>query len=869
MAVSLQPNTIIFIKDPIPKHAFSVNLDRYSYRSNPVIIFAQHLFVSIKETATHLKSLTSILFSAIFISTITAKSAQILGKRTAAFVCSISIYITSYTIIKLATKYFNSPNQLTSRVDFSKLRIIDESIDASFLDDSIKIEKLKEYLDKIEFVDRSKKEYLRPDFKYNGRILSKDELHSLLDEFISNINMRKARLATPREDKPEELEAFYHYIESAVRLCINEIEKKFTQFQIDHQDALDQNDENAIKAFKALHEDRSKLVFDIAFIAKLCGTAYMSEAKVLHNYFVLDVIAAEDLEATLQKTLGQLRETIAHTTALNLGGNTHDYAMCLEAFKEQFKIPRSAEVQDHIASLSEDKAKKFAADFRANYNEFVIKQKIQTTYRQNASFREQVQDWLLDQVGEWTPSEEGFDEEGLEQEKKLIFHPDSLASECQIIMSRNESLETDKESITWFLELIKELQKERRMPERKDQWEKFIADLFHSDRSREMVKKWFLRKCENQRLVPLDTRSVQEMRNAFEKRLINLEQILAHHYPFHLSIDAIFENQEATLSLMKRKKAEALRGVCSNIDLESWNRIIDAPHLLVENLENARKRVIKSYFLNELLKTASSEQNVLPLDIIEWLLVAHQLLLPRKWGPHLGKVSDENLRAFSSKINALTANFSQETQTDSDDVRFLYAVDHYPQTVLQDANQLFGEVRLPLSERLICLIPKQTAMMQLITSLFLAATLFRLQYKKFMKMQNRLSHYLRRSLNAKVEHISPLFDGKLSTLKPLQVLAGPIQDLLIDLIRVFNAISSLYKLMFSHRFQVFFNFFSIFYVLESFNVPYMAFLGIYYSTAMLILSTHQLIARKALEIETRKNRENYDRLFALWHLAQR
>jgi hypothetical protein len=299
-------------------------------------------------------------------------------------------------------------------INLSHFKIKNQELDASQVPVTIQVSTLLDLFDQINFTRPLRPDYVPPSRRRpEGITIEPHDLRVGLATFVNNIIGRVPFIGTPPATKPAELSAFYQQIESALRLTLHKVTSAVEEFKEEHGEDFTRYTPEALQKYKNLIEDQTRVVLDCAFAGPRCGGRYMSEAMDLHSLFCNDLPSEElGLQETLFEMLALERARIANEDSRVLAPDApphselaHLYARYMADLGPLLIIPGTEHISEQlVTSLNKDW---YLKRFFSKYTPQQIIKVIQDALKnpKGAHFREQVTDWLSDQVGNWKKDE--------------------------------------------------------------------------------------------------------------------------------------------------------------------------------------------------------------------------------------------------------------------------------------------------------------------------------------------------------------------------------------------------------------------------------------------------------------------------------
>lgn len=497
-------------------------------------------------------------------------------------------------------------------INLSHFKIKNQELDASEVPATIQASTLLDLFDQINFLDPSRPDYVPPSRRRpEGITIEPHELRAGLATFVSNITRKVPFIGTPPETKPDELSSFYQQIESALRLTLHKVTSAVEKFKEEHGEEFTRYPAAVLQKYKNLIEDQTRVVLDCAFAGPRCGGRYMSDAMDLYSHFCNDLPSEElGLQETLFEMLALERARIANEDSRIFSPDVpehkrdlaHLYARYMADLGPLLKIPGTEHISDQlVTSLNKDF---YLKRFFSKYTPQQIIKVIQDALKnpKGAHFREQVTDWLSDQVGNW---------------KKDEYLAEVPAREALLTAPLTEAraLPADAPEFAYFRTfsaLIAHLKTidGYAFPNSRG-WQDFLEHLFASDAARE----WF----RVQGITPIQK---NHLKTSLSEEALTREGIKRLHQI------AIAAGQEIDINdflpqLREQEAVPRVRGVI-HLEPESIKRMFrgESPrNAIMGLLDQERKAEFVDRFHLENIQTKG-----LPLPVIEWLLVSQGIL---------------------------------------------------------------------------------------------------------------------------------------------------------------------------------------------------------------------------------------------------
>lgn len=664
-------------------------LERASEAAQAIATFSQKVLVASWNSAWLTCSYAGRSFKHLILSSYGITDIYLMAFKVAFWVFGLAYTFVTSAVRMVAKDYLPESSYALLRflpegIHVKHFQVLERSLDVTGVPQSIQIDNLQELFKAIEFDDPNKHEYCQPSFfAADGKQHTKQDLEEGLEAFIKNVKSRTPLIGTPPAHDMVRLEKFYQQIENAVRLCLHKTAQDLAEFNRAHGAELQSGDAEAIKLYKNIFEDRARLVVDLAIAGKHCGARYMGEAMKKYYYFYSESQSNDTLEGTLIALLGQKRQEIAerevqkHFGQGRNGVDTHSYALYMEKMGGLLAIPGTENVIEHLGQFMPFDRDHYLREFFKQYNEKTIMEAVQDRVKKSGTFREQIFDWLKGQVGEWVP-------------QAPILEEDAMLKLQQIIDEDIEVTPSQQKTIASFGELLKHLaEKEILLPGNEEGWIDFIDNLF----AEQEVKDWFQNM--NPGLAfPQKRVELMGKRNVFLGDLKALGEVLGPLYPFKKGISI----EEVKAGLLEDAKVDKMRKVI-RLDHEIYKRVLRKETDLKEVIEGYKKREAAVAFLFALDGLNDMENKGLPPLILEWLLDAHHIFVPKyeETVPVPGSIGDSKLLSFKNRVRELGKGQDVVNsrpivgQSSAEDQIFNRAFNNHQQEVSKFAQKVLGE----------------------------------------------------------------------------------------------------------------------------------------------------------------------------------
>lgn len=482
----------------------------------------------------------------------------------------------------------------SNEMNLTHIKTNELELDTSSVPAELKVDDLMQIFQEINFDDPAQPGYMAPSSRQEGAILySKEDLKASLEVFINNVSGRVAFLGTPPAYDTPRLLAYYKQLEDAVRLSIHKVNQDLNTFKEENGENLASYNEDQLKGYKNLLEDRARIALDLAIAGKHCGARYMGDAmEIYYGLYGLGMTANLNLHDTLIEILAHKRTEIARKhIAQHLGFNTHDFNNYMSNMGSILGIPGSKNIIEHLASSFDHNyfLSLFFKEYTVNCIIATIQEEIKK--KNGAPLREKIIDWLKDQCHDWNGEKIQKDaEEGFPAIQEILHeNPKELPFEKEIAAFRD------------LMGSVKELPV-------CESWDEFLQELFAED----AAKEWFQKQGMNvqqkhafrtvisqfPRLHEMEPQAIQE---ALTKQ-VKVKKLRA----FAQKSEFIMEEGTA-LNLLKAKDEEEAKAIFKDcLNLVRRSAFLD--HLELENM---------------------AEQG-LSKEFMEWLLVSQNVLLPQE-----------------------------------------------------------------------------------------------------------------------------------------------------------------------------------------------------------------------------------------------
>ncbi|MDX8431658.1 MAG: hypothetical protein SNF33_07665 [Candidatus Algichlamydia australiensis] len=480
-----------------------------------------------------------------------------------------------------------------SGINFSHMRSSSREIDVSHIPEKIQVGNLLKIFETVNLSDPSKPGYVSaPEGK------SEAKLKEGITRFVNCVQNRIAILGAPPAYDAPKVAAFYLQIENAVRASLYEVESKLEEFNRKNPNPENWTEENK-NEYKNVLEDRSRLVVDLAGSGNHCATRFMGEAMECYYTFCGEgEIEGETLKNSLEDALAKKRLEIAKGQVnKHLGRDTHDYTNYMQSFGGVLGLPGTENIIEHLSSTLY--TGKYLPLFFEVYTVDCIIEVVQERVKASQAFRDQITDWITDQMGEWKPEDDDDD-------------PIAIAEKISEIQNNSdiEEHKTKKRDLETLLGLLVYLRGKNIQLPSCDKAEKFIEELLEIDE----VVPWL----QGQGYKSAERFSLSDTFKLFSDKIFPLIQV-----------NKTFDLKDFKSDLIQEEKIRMINLEAIRIDHAQAKRMLDgSPEEVQEIVSTCLKNERKPEFLFAIDLTKIKDEG-LSKEIIEWILVSQGIFLPQ------------------------------------------------------------------------------------------------------------------------------------------------------------------------------------------------------------------------------------------------
>jgi hypothetical protein len=480
-------------------------------------------------------------------------------------------------------------------------------LDDSNVPEEVKVESLLAIYNEINFSNPQALGYMKDTSRQEGtKIYSVVELKKGLEDFVQKVTHCEPFLGTPPAHDFLQLNIFYAQIQKAVRLSINESNKRLEAFFENAGKDEKNYSEEQKRQYQDLLEDRARIAIDLAIAGHHCGARYMGEAmNVYGSFFSQHKEGSESLlKDHLYEILAQKRKEIAEEHIQTyMNADTHSYAVYMHQLGQILGIPGSKGVVEYLKKnfSKEQLTKRF---FEA-YTVDTIIDVVQNEVKKSGSFRSKINDWMISKIGDWKKGEYFEKKEQVKAQIEEVLKQD--------FESENEYFEYFKQVTALLSSLVSS---GVTLPEEAN-WDDFLHAVLSMDQSKTL----------------LETSLRVEIRKKFTE--ITIGKSLADKILKKLKD----QNGEMNPAEFKEefcllKKAKQIVKKCQDEDLgpletKVAERVILNQTSLDDVLEGLVDQAKSAEFLSY-FEIEDMHEKGLSKELLEWFLVEHQVFHPLK-----------------------------------------------------------------------------------------------------------------------------------------------------------------------------------------------------------------------------------------------
>jgi hypothetical protein len=452
---------------------------------------------------------------------------------------------------------------------------------------------------------------------------SKAKLKDSLNTFCRRVKACEPFLGTPSSLDAPKLIAFYKQIEDAARLSLFKVINDLKQFQDTHGTQVTEYGQEEQREYNNLVETRSQLVIDIAIGATACGARYMSDT--MDAYYRLYPNSGSNtgsLQDLLFEVLAKKRYQIARKEIECISIDAHIYSGYMGSVGKLLAVPGSANITETLTRETslDDKL----ATFFKSYNPNTIKEAIQQALKQDqdktgkaqkAALRTHVIDWIKDHAKNWKK----------DLSKAQLTR---LTVAIEAILETQDPIEqAEPTPLDDFAQLLTFLQaqgEQKLYPKNFDCWNAFIEEIFSS----EQAKEWRNSKYQGDSIHKI--KKMQALKQSLYRETFDSETYERLKNDLDSERDLNTSDYKPFYSLQRKHTAVnrylSDQGLCT-LEFETFKRVASQTASLEEVLTGLIDRAKEPEFLNA-LKMDNLDTEGLQEEVLEWLLVSHNILNP-------------------------------------------------------------------------------------------------------------------------------------------------------------------------------------------------------------------------------------------------
>ncbi len=491
-------------------------------------------------------------------------------------------------------------------IDISHIKTNKSGIDVSAVSPDVQVATLAQIYDEINFDNPDEPGYMKETSRQEySTIYSKEALKESLRKFIKNVNERVAFLGTPPQHDTPRLMAFYQQIENAVRFAIHKSNQDIAAFKA--KNGQGPYEEEALRTYKGLLEDRARIAIDLAISGKHCGARFMGEAMTVYeNAKGVDGELGGTLQEAIIELLAQKRYSIAKQhIQMHLGADTHAFNKYMANLGSILGLPGTEHIIEHLdTSLDRDR---FLTLFFKTYTVDFIITTIQDEIKRSQVFREKITDWLMDQSKEW-------------KQEEYNKNSAAITTAAQAAIS---SPVQDNEKLTLFTQLVEHLKTTKaHLPKLGESWDDYITDVFTLPE----VRSWRDSQFAIAGLAPMQALMQRK------QKLEDLKILCSEPLPIGQELETLKNKAPHELldELIKRSqirvKIDKVR-VIIPLAPETILRIFANPNLLQEAISGNQSQSQRTEFLEQLAENhlVEFDQKGISPALMEWLTVSQKI----------------------------------------------------------------------------------------------------------------------------------------------------------------------------------------------------------------------------------------------------
>jgi len=500
----------------------------------------------------------------------------------------------------------------SNELDMTHVRTKEIAIDSSRVPADVKVDKLLDILQEIDFTDVNALNYMSPSARQEGFInYTPKQLKENLTVFVNNIKGRVAFTGTPRESDVPRLMAFYQQLEDAVRLSIHQVDQKLVSFRASEGDDTSNYTSGQKQEYKNIAEDRSRLAIDLAIAGAHCGARYLGDAmQAYYGLYGQAINEGCNLEDELIEILAHKRKEIAEGEIAKLGTDVHVYTNYMQNLGEVLAIKGTENIIEHLLTgfARELHLRNFFKAYTANE----IISAIQERVKKSDAFRSKISDWLTSQMKEWGKHQ--IATKVVELSGKI----QTIAKEENATPSQMQHLETVKALVAYLKTLEVALSII-------DEEQQNLSELFALNEAKAWLRDHF-KNLSNLELVNKKREIIKTFSSDMlgTQLLADLKNMIFMDAPSDVPLDV----NKFKLRCAENEKVKKIRGLIS-LEEDSIRRYLIGEADLQEMLQAALERLLNSKFISHFIPEDVEKEGLSPA-LMEWLLVSHKILSLQK-----------------------------------------------------------------------------------------------------------------------------------------------------------------------------------------------------------------------------------------------